>query len=547
MSKKHLLTSILVLLALAVPPTSAQAPKMAPPSAETQQAIQSALQKYQAGDVKGAIAVLEPLRKKKPGAHPAALSLLGTLYLEADRPKDALAVLGPIADSGAAGPVILDGAGRAALALKQTARAEKYLKDAVARAPGSPAVRDLGLLLGSEGRLDESYVLLRPWVLAHADDAEARLSAAYAAVELDRTPEAADLLQGLPDDNPRVRLLRGRVLLLQRKEREALAILEPLVKSSPPELELSVRRYLAEAHLATGEAAAAIPLLQGKLGDDPSLALLLGRAYYRAGNPADAAAVMEPFARNLLAGDPSTPSERTLMVNLAVQYGQALLATSKWNDAIPPLTRATQLSPDDIQAWQLLGRAQLAAGQREEATQSMAKFQQLQNAQKPNTEQSNETERDFSDPTRRNLAAARKLIAAGHGEEALVLIRREITLQPKDPRPRAEEVATLIASKRPEEALKSAEAGLAAVPGNPDFLYLRGVARMAVKDLPGAEQDFRQALKVRPDHVAAMSDLAVLLTAGGKKDEARQLLQKVLKIKPGDPAATANLKSLGSQ
>jgi Flp pilus assembly protein TadD len=43
-----------------------------------------------------------------------------------------------------------------------------------------------------------------------------------------------------------------------------------------------------------------------------------------------------------------------------------------------------------------------------------------------------------------------------------------------------------------------------------------------------------------------MSDLAVLLIANGNKDEARELLRKVLEIKPGDPMATANLNNLGS-
>jgi tetratricopeptide (TPR) repeat protein len=545
---KPLMPSFLVLLALAVPPTyaqaPAQAPKMAPPSPQTQQTIQSAIQKYKAGDVKGAIAVLEPLRGK-PGTHPAALSLLGTLYLEDDRPKDALAILGPIADGGAAGPMILHNAGRAALALKQTAKAEKYLRAAMEKAPDSAAVRDLGLLLGGEGLIEDSYVLLRPWSLAHPDDGETRLSAAYAAVELDRTPEAAELLRGLPEDDPRVRLLRARVQLLQQKPQDALTTLQPLTRNAPPDLDLSVRRYLAEAYLALGKSGEAIPLLRGKVGDDPSMALLLGRAEYRDGHPEEAVAVLEPLARNLLAGEPASPAERRILVDLAVQYGQALVGTSKWNDAIPPLTRATQLDPNSILAWQFLARAQLAAGQRDDANKSLEKFRQIESSQKSNTEQSNETERSVADPTRRNLEEATKLATAGHTEQALAMIRKEAALQPKDPRPRAQEIAVLIAAKRTQEALKAAEATLSTSPGNPDFLYLRGATKMASQDLPGAEQDFRQVLKIKPDHVAAMSDLAVLLTAGGKKDEARQLLQKVLQIRPGDPAATANLKSLG--
>lgn len=547
MKKKHFLPFLLLLaLAFAGPMAlaAAQGQKPAPPSPELEKTMKSALQKYQGGDLKSAIAILEPLRNK-PGTHPAALSLLGTLYLEAGRPRDSIALLGPIADTPAAGPLILANAARAALALGQTARAVKYLKSAAEKDPDSPAVRDLGLLLGSQGQLDQSYTLLRPWVLAHPEDAEARLAAAYDAVELERIPEGTELLKDLPVDNPRVRLLQGRIQLMQQKPREGIALLQPLLANGPPELDLSVRRYLAEGHLAIGESSAAVELVKGKVGDDASLALLLGRAYYKDGNPAEAIAVMEPFARNLLAGEPSTPSERALMASLALEYGQALVGTSKWPEAIAALTRATQLDEQNIQAWQLLGRAQLAGGQREDATRSMEKFRQLEAAQKSNTARINEDQRNIDDPTGRNMKHAMSVALAGRTEEALAQIRQEITLQPRDPRPRTAQVMTLLNAKRAKEALTAAEEAMKAVPGDPDLLYLRGAARMAVRDFPGAEKDLRQTLQVRPNHLGAMSDLAVLLTTTGKKEEARQLLRKVLELKPGDPTATANLKSLG--
>jgi tetratricopeptide (TPR) repeat protein len=542
MKKTCLVLTSLLLLAL---PALADPPKKpAPLSPQVEKTLQSAMKKYQGGDVKGAIALLEPSRNK-PGTHPAVLSLLGTLYLEADRPKEALELLGPLADSDAAGPLILAAAGNAALALRQPTRAEKYLRSAAAKAPDSPAARDLGLLLGSEGRLDESYLLLRPWTTAHPEDAEARLSAAYDAVELDRSLEADELLKGLPPDNPRVRLLQGRILLMQQKPHEGLATLEPLVANGPPELDLSVRRYAAQAHIALGESSAAVELLKGKVGDDPSLAILLGRAYYRGGNPAEAINVLEPVARSLLVGAPSSPSEQSMLADLAFEYGQALVATSKWAEAIKALDRATQLNPGSLSGWQLLGRAQLASGQREEANKSMEKFRQIESAQKSNTARINDQQRATDDPTGRNLTQATTLAATGETDKALALVRQEMKLQPADPRPRATEVMVLINAKRPQDALKSADAALAAAPGNPDFLYLRGASKMALRDLPGAEQDFRQTLTVKPDHLAALSDLGVLLTTTGKRDEARQLFQKVLALKPGDPKATANLKSLG--
>ncbi len=176
----------------------------------------------------------------------------------------------------------------------------------------------------------------------------------------------------------------------------------------------------------------------------------------------------------------------------------------------------------------------------------MERFRQVEAAQKSNTDRINQDQSDTDDPTGRNLRQAVSLANAGRLDNALEMIRQEIRLQPRDPRPRVAEVMTLLNTKHPQEALKAASDALSAEPGNPDYLYLRGAVKMNLRDLPGAEQDFRQTLQVKPDHVAAMSDLAVLLTASGKKDEARQLLQKVLQLKPGDPVAKANLEKLGT-
>ncbi len=300
-----------LLLVLGLPALAAQPNPPGAPGAQPPQ-VEEAVEKYQGGDLEGAIAVLEPLRGK-PGTHPAALSLLGALYLEAGRADDSLAILGPLADGAAAGPVILHNAARAARAVGQMAKAEAYLERAVAKAPVSPASRELGILRGSQGRIAESYRLLRPWALANPGDREVRLSAAYGAVELARPAEAEELLKDLPQDNPAVQLLRGRL------------------------------------HLA---------------------------------------------------------------------------------------------------------------------------------------------------------------------------------------------------AKRPQDALNAAEAALQTAPGNPGFLHLRGAARLALYQLPAAEKDFRQVLQAEPDHVAALNDLAVLLMTVDRNDEARQLLRKVLEVKPGDEMATANLKSL---
>jgi tetratricopeptide (TPR) repeat protein len=449
----------------------------APLAAQAPPPLEEAVRKAEAGDLKGAIALLEPY-KGQSGAPPSALSLLGTLYLGAGRHQEALALLAPLADGETAGPLVLHNAARAALGLGQTDKAEAWLRRAVAKSPAvSPVSRDLGILIGSQLRIGESYSLLRPWALAHPEDTEARLAAAFGAVELDRVPEAEELLKGLPEADLRARLLRGRVQLQKRDPSAAIVTLQPLLKGAPPNLEGNARRYMADAHISLGQSGEAIALLQGRVGQDPSLALLLAKAHYKSGDPAAAAAGLEPFAKPLLARDPVPPSERILTGDIALEYGQALVALSRWPEAIAALQKATSLAPQSLQAWQLLGRAQLAAGRREDATKSMETFRQLQSTQKEVMDQVKDVEAGVADPTGRNLREAANLAAAGRVDEALVRIRQEIAFRPDDPRPRVAEVKTLLDAKRGAEALKAAEAGLGVFPNNLDLVRLRDAAR----------------------------------------------------------------------
>ncbi|HSF38790.1 MAG TPA: tetratricopeptide repeat protein, partial [Thermoanaerobaculia bacterium] len=359
-------------------------------------------------------------------------------------------------------------------------RGERYLERAVKEAPVSPASRELGLLRGRQGRPLDSYKLLRPWALAHPEDREGRLAAAFGALELHRAPEARELLAGLPDNEPRVRLLRGRLQLEEGDPRGAIATLSPLL-DGPPALNTDVRRFLAEAHSAVGASDEAVKLLAGRTGQDRDLALLLAKAQYQSGNPADAAATLEPLARDLLGREPETPGERAFGAEILLEYGRSLVGLSQWPAAMTALEKTAAWEPSEPQAWQLLGQAQLASGRREEAARSMAKLREAQ-SEKSKADQVTEKEKGRQDPTGRNLQQARDLAARGRTDEALALLRQEADLAGSDPRPRIAEATLLLSLKRPQEALAAAEAGLRAVPGNAELAALRDAARLGIKD-----------------------------------------------------------------
>ena len=117
-----------------------------------QKTIQNAIEKYQGGDLKGAIALLEPLRGAGD-AHPAALSLLGSLYLERGpsqgRPRP------PGADRRRGSRRTADPRQRRPARPSPSGRPRRPRPTSgarVAKAPDSPAARDLGLVLGSDGQ-----------------------------------------------------------------------------------------------------------------------------------------------------------------------------------------------------------------------------------------------------------------------------------------------------------------------------------------------------------------------------------------------------------
>jgi Flp pilus assembly protein TadD len=501
-----------------------------------------------------AAAAVDKLRaiQKDPAVTPLMLSLVGALYVQLNKPQEALAVLKPLADPEDAEPAVLYNAGQAALLAGQMDVGQVYLTRSVIKEPASPAARELGMLTARQGHVVEAYSMLRPWVLRNPTDAEARLVAANLAVQLERADDAMQFLSGMPEGDPAIRLLRGKALVLKKDGNGAIALLAPLVANHPKGMDLEVRRSLAEAQLLAGKPAEAIKLIDGKTAGRPALVLLLARAQRQAGNAAAATAALKPLADKLPAnanaiGDPRPAA------GIAMEYGSLLLDAGRAAEAVPFYQKSTSYYPRNADAWKGLARALDAAGRKPEAQKALAQAAELAKppvkaaaaapaapSQAPNQAAAAEQ------PLSPGLQKAIQLMGEGQLEPALAAARQETGIS-KDPRARMLEVRLLLSLKRPEEALKAADAALATAPNNPDYVYLRGASQMALLHYSSAEQDLRKTLQLQPRHLPAMDDLAVLLLRLNKKDEARKLLQQVLQINPQDKVAAANLEKLNAE
>ncbi len=85
-------------------------------------------------------------------------------------------------------------------------------------------------------------------------------------------------------------------------------------------------------------------------------------------------------------------------------------------------------------------------------------------------------------------------------------------------------------------------ASLEANPDNTELLYARSLLNEKRKDLTGAESDLRQLLSLEPDNAAALNALGYSLTVNTKRfDEALELIEKAIALKPNDPAIIDSL------
>jgi tetratricopeptide (TPR) repeat protein len=526
-----------------VPCAAQPAPESAQP-VDSDALIGEALAEVRAGRTDAAIALLETIDLEAAG-DPRLRAVLGALYVEGGRPAEALEVLADLAERENADVAVLYNAGRAAAALGELERAQRYLEGSVAAFPQSPAARELGLLHLRQGRFMPAYLQLRPWSARNPGDSEAVLGAARCAVVLGRGGEAEELLELLPDDDPAVKLLWANALLLEEDAWSALALAQELADDPPEASEPQILTLLADVYFAIGEPSLVVEALQGKTARRPLVAVRLARAYRLEGRLDEAQELLEPFSRGLVEDDPEVGGWLPgLGAEVALEYGRLLAATERHDEALAFFRASTDRSPQDVDAWRALAASLEAIGDTEAAGEATRRADELNRVAGNDAALESEGVNLGADPTARQLRRAQALLDLGASEDGLRIARQERILVPGDPRPPLVEALMLMRLDRPAEALETMEGAAAAFPESSDVHYYHGVVLMALDRLEDAEQALDRALELSPEHTPALTDLALLLAAQDRDDEVRELAQRILQLSPGDATATRLLEQL---
>jgi tetratricopeptide (TPR) repeat protein len=532
------IATVTIVIALTASATLGQQPTTAP-----EDVLERAITLNDAEGAEATLAFLEAEQARSDLAPPAK-ALLGALLLAAERPGEAYVLLDPLSRLDQAPPAVLYNTWRAAALGGFGDERLALLERASAADPISPAARELGLIRGRQGRLQEAYILLAPWARAHPDDIEARLAAAHSALQLNRIPDAEELLSDLPQEIPQVRLLWGKILFHRGDPYGALATLKALGDGSDlsPVLDRDRRQTMANAHIAVGQGAQAVELLQQRAGEDAGLVLVLTRAYSQSGDVAAALETIRPLGQAAI--EESSAFGTQLAADLLHEYGRQLNANGAQTEAVTPLELAAGLDPDNEKIFQALGQALAVAGRPEEATAALERFNQLARSAVPATVQQSALERDVEDPTGGQLREALTLLGKDQPAKALEIVRTEQRMVPDDPRIMIVEAQILLFLDLHDEALFAADRAVEMAPEFADGYYQRGVVLMGMQRLEEAEIAYRKALEIASAHTPAMNDLAVLLIFQNRHDEARQLLERVLELDPDDRLAARNLDGL---
>jgi putative PEP-CTERM system TPR-repeat lipoprotein len=511
---------------------------------------------------------------------------LARIHNRKGQPEKALAVLRPVLESPSVDSESLTLAGEALLQSNDLERAEAAFAKAAKVDPQASSARlAMALAQLERGNMEAGFRQLE--TLAAADSGtrinQALIAARLRSNDIPAALRAIDDLQKKQPDSAVAHSLRAAALLQQKDTAGARANFEQALKIDP--LFFPATAGIASIDLTEGNPEVAQKRFEDLLLADPRnprALLALAELKARTGGSKDeiTAAITRAVKAN-----PQEPAPRLLLVN-------HLLNGRDTKAALTAAQEAASALPDDVDVMNILGTAQLAAGEPQQALTTLGRAV----AAKPSSVRSNMllaeahiATKDYRKATStlrrvleldpKHLPAQRALIAVAmsekRGAEALAVAKSIQQQRPQesvgyfaeaeiqaaqqhndlavaalktafDRRP---ETATaigyhrmLLQANRPTDADRVAAAWRQSHPDDMAFLYYLGEVATVHNEFARAEQLFAAVVERQPNNAYALNNLAYALLSQGKPDSLNYAT-RANELLPDNPAVIDTLAS----
>jgi tetratricopeptide (TPR) repeat protein len=228
--------------------------------------------------------------------------------------------------------------------------------------------------------------------------------------------------------------------------------------------------------------------------------------------------VVDTLAPALAAWKPSAQVPARQGLQALAHLGFAQMQLGRHEDAIATFERARALAPGEAVYASYLAQAHLNAKRYDGA---LAVLRPLR-ASRPSDARLVQLE-------------ARALAGAGRRDDAIAALRAFVAAQPTEVSVHLALADQLQESGRTDEALRVLDEAGARFQGSLDVLFQRGALLDRAKQPAKAEASFREVLQRDPLHAPALNYLGYMFAERGERlDEAVELVQRALKIDPGN-------------
>lgn len=443
---------------------------------------------------------------------PLARRGLVAVYMRLGRLDKAMATLPSDVDSNDRDPAMMALAGQVHMLHGDVERAQGYFAKASSLDPKDPVKRtSLAMSRLAAGQGDTALGELQS--IAAADDGVvadmALINALLQQRKVDQAMKAIDVLEKKRPTDVLPVFLRGRVLLLQRDAAGARKAMEQALTLDANYFPaVGVLAILDNADKRPNDARARIEAAIQRQPDNVQAHVAL--VELRAANGASPAELAD-LLRKAVDAAPSSPVPRLLLAEHYLRH-----QTPK--DALTVAQQAVAVLPDDMRLLDVLGRAQSANGEHNQAQSTFKRMAALQ----PQSPQ----------PL---LRLASEHLSAGDQNAAAQSLRKALEIDPQLLQAQQGLASLAMSAKKPQEALAISRTVQKQRPKEINGYLMEGQIQAAAKSWDAAASALRSGLQQVPSAQLAVPLHEVLLSAG-KKPEADRWAGEWLRTQPKDPA-----------